>query len=236
MFCQHDELPKKGECENKIMEVSQIIELINAVSESEVEELSYEENGVSLKIRKRPKMKHPHPPLDHPDGPHPGCMPPDHGPMPPYPPFGGMYSPGQGQQPGAVYPPGQQPGGASQGYPGPMQPGFPASAGVQPGEESGNPTAKTVPESAPAAKEPGVSLTGNVVKSPLVGTFYCAASPDAEPFVAVGDTVRKGQVLGIVEAMKLMNEIESDFEGEIVQILVKNGDMVEFDQPLFLIR
>lgn len=75
-----------------------------------------------------------------------------------------------------------------------------------------------------------------VVKSPLVGTFYEASSPDADPFVKVGDTVRVGQVLGIVEAMKLMNEIESEFEGTVKEILVKNEQMVEYGQPLFVIE
>lgn len=79
-------------------------------------------------------------------------------------------------------------------------------------------------------------LSGNVVKSPLVGTFYNAPSPDAETFVKVGDTVKKGQVLGIVEAMKLMNEIESEFDGTVEQILVENEEVVEYGQPLFVIR
>lgn len=74
-----------------------------------------------------------------------------------------------------------------------------------------------------------------VVKSPLVGTFYCAPNVDAKPYVQVGDVVKKGQVLGIVEAMKLMNEIESGFEGEIKEILVENEQMVEYGQPLFVI-
>lgn len=74
-----------------------------------------------------------------------------------------------------------------------------------------------------------------VVKSPLVGTFYCAPNVDAKPYVQVGDVVKKGQVLGIVEAMKLMNEIESEFEGEIKEILVENKQMVEYGQPLFVI-
>lgn len=77
---------------------------------------------------------------------------------------------------------------------------------------------------------------GNLVKSPLVGTFYNASSPDAESYVKVGDTVKKGQVLGIVEAMKLMNEIESEFDGTIEEILVNNEDVVEYGQPLFVIR
>ena len=74
-----------------------------------------------------------------------------------------------------------------------------------------------------------------VVKSPLVGTFYCAPNVDAKPYVQVGDVEKKGQVLGIVEAMKLMNEIESEFEGEIKEILVENEQMVEYGQPLFVI-
>lgn len=77
---------------------------------------------------------------------------------------------------------------------------------------------------------------GNVVKSPLVGTFYNAPSPEAEAFVKPGDTVKKGQVLGIVEAMKLMNEIESEFDGVVKQVLVENGQVVEYGQPLFVIQ
>lgn len=77
--------------------------------------------------------------------------------------------------------------------------------------------------------------TGNIVKSPLVGTFYQSASPESEPFVKEGDTVKKGQVLGIVEAMKLMNEIESEYDGTVKEILVKNEQMVEFGQPMFVI-
>lgn len=74
------------------------------------------------------------------------------------------------------------------------------------------------------------------IKSPIVGTFYRAPSPDAEPYVKVGDIVQVGQVLCIVEAMKLMNEIECDVNGKIVQILVENGKPVEYGQVLFLIE
>lgn len=74
------------------------------------------------------------------------------------------------------------------------------------------------------------------VKSPIVGTFYSAAGPDQDPFVKVGDVVKKGQVLCIVEAMKLMNDIECDTNGEIVEVLVHDGDMVEYNQPLFTVR
>ena len=77
--------------------------------------------------------------------------------------------------------------------------------------------------------------TGNIVKSPLVGTFYAAPSEDAEDFVKVGDTVKSGQVLAIIEAMKLMNDINSDFDGIITEVLVKNGEPVEYGQPLFCI-
>lgn len=80
------------------------------------------------------------------------------------------------------------------------------------------------------------SEDGKVVKSPLVGTFYTASSEDAEPFVNVGDSVKEGQVLAIVEAMKLMNDIESEFTGKITEILVQNGETVEYGQPLFVIK
>lgn len=74
------------------------------------------------------------------------------------------------------------------------------------------------------------------IKSPIVGTFYRAPSPDAEPYVQVGDSISKGTILCIVEAMKLMNEIESDVDGKIVKILVENGTPVEYNQPLFLVE
>ncbi len=75
----------------------------------------------------------------------------------------------------------------------------------------------------------------HVIKSPLVGTFYRSPSPGAPPFVEVGDMVSPGQVLCIIEALKVMNEIESDVRGRIVKILVENGETVEYNQPLFLI-
>ena len=76
---------------------------------------------------------------------------------------------------------------------------------------------------------------GKIVKAPLVGTFYAASAPDAEVFVSVGDTVKKGQILGIIEAMKLMNEIESEYDGVVKEILIENGQMAEYGQPLFVI-
>ena len=77
--------------------------------------------------------------------------------------------------------------------------------------------------------------TGNIVKSPMVGTFYIKPNPSAEPYVEVGKRVKKGDVLCIVEAMKLMNEIESEFDGEVAEILVKDGEAVEYAKPLFRI-
>ena len=85
-------------------------------------------------------------------------------------------------------------------------------------------------------KVPIPTETGTPVCSPLVGTFYCAPSEGEAPFVQVGDRVTKGQVLGIIEAMKLMNEIESEQDGVISAVLVKNGQMVEYGQKLFLIE
>ncbi len=95
--------------------------------------------------------------------------------------------------------------------------------------------ATAVKEAAPAGEEKEEE-GGQVITSPLVGTFYAAPAEDAKPYVQVGDQVKKGQVLAIVEAMKLMNEIESDFSGEVVKILAENGKAVEYGQPLFIIK
>lgn len=84
--------------------------------------------------------------------------------------------------------------------------------------------------------KPASADFGTVVVSPLVGTFYSASSPEAEPFVKAGDSVKKGQVLGIIEAMKLMNEIEAECDGVVDEIFVQNEQMVEYGQPLFRIR
>jgi acetyl-CoA carboxylase biotin carboxyl carrier protein len=93
---------------------------------------------------------------------------------------------------------------------------------------------QTAESPAPAATDPDAGL--HLLKSPIVGTFYGSPSPGAAQFVAPGDRVSKGQVIGVVEAMKLMNEIESDVAGEIVKCLVSNGQPIEFGQPLFSIR
>ena len=75
-----------------------------------------------------------------------------------------------------------------------------------------------------------------IIKSPMVGTFYASSSPDKEPFVKIGDKIHKGQVVCIVEAMKLMNEIESEFDGEVVEICVNNEDIVEYGMPIIKLK
>ena len=94
-------------------------------------------------------------------------------------------------------------------------------------------TVASAPTAAPAATPPAAE--GHVVKSPMVGTFYRAATPGAKAYVEVGDTVEEGATLCIIEAMKLMNEIESDKAGVVKAILTDNGQPVEFGQPLFVI-
>ncbi len=86
---------------------------------------------------------------------------------------------------------------------------------------------------APAAEEE--KLDGHVIRSPMVGTFYRAPAPTADPFVSEGDSVASGQTLCIIEAMKILNQIESDHAGQVKRILVENGEPVEYDQPLFVI-
>ncbi len=94
---------------------------------------------------------------------------------------------------------------------------------------------KAQPEAVPAEPE-SIAENYHEIRSPIVGTFYRAPAPDADPYVQIGDIVSPGTVLCIVEAMKLMNEIESDVSGKVVKILVENGKPVEYNQPLFLIQ
>lgn len=105
-----------------------------------------------------------------------------------------------------------------------------------PAVEIGVPMVGTAPTAPPAPAQPAVEEGLHTVKSPIVGTFYEAPSPGAPPFVKVGDAVEVGQVLCIVEAMKLLNEIESDVAGEIVKKLATNGQPIEYGQELFVIR
>ncbi len=106
------------------------------------------------------------------------------------------------------------------------------------------PAVVAMPTAAPAPREAGAPVaepapaapTGKVVKSPMVGTFYRSASPGAKPFVEVGSPIKEGEPVCIIEAMKIMNEIESDCAGKITQILCENGQAVEFGQPLFVVE
>lgn len=164
------------------MKVEQVLELVKAVSESELTEFKYEEDGVKLSLKKT----------------------------------GDRIVPVAAPVPAAA----------------PVM-----APAVMPAAVPGAPVPSAAPaEAAPAVQEANADVpAGNVVKSPLVGTFYAAPAEDAEPFVKVGDSVKQGQVLAIVEAMKLMNEIESDYTGTVKEILVENGQGVEFGQPLFVI-
>lgn len=112
------------------------------------------------------------------------------------------------------------------------QPYFPTQP-AQPPQAPPPPVAKPA-ETAPAPVDAGKKY--KEIRSPMVGTFYRAPAPEANPYVQVGDSISKGKVLCIIEAMKLMNEIESDVDGKIVKILVENGKPVEFDQVLFLVE
>ena len=103
------------------------------------------------------------------------------------------------------------------------------------GEVQAVPVAQSVSFEASNTEE-DISAKGHTITSPLVGTFYSSPSPDAPSFVNVGDRVKKGQVIGIIEAMKLMNELESDFDGVVKEILVKDETVVEFGQPLFILE
>jgi acetyl-CoA carboxylase biotin carboxyl carrier protein len=98
------------------------------------------------------------------------------------------------------------------------------------------PVVSAVAQEAAAKPVEAVVDDSKIIQSPIVGTFYRSPSPDAEPFVEVGSRIQKGQVLCIIEAMKLMNEIEAEISGEVVKIFVENGQPVEYGQPLFSVK
>jgi acetyl-CoA carboxylase biotin carboxyl carrier protein len=98
------------------------------------------------------------------------------------------------------------------------------------------PQVQPLAQSPVAEEKPAEDADCKKILSPMVGTFYAQSSPDKPPFVKVGDKVKKGQTLCIIEAMKLMNEIESEYDGEIVKVFKNNEEMVEFGQPLFVIK
>jgi len=125
-----------------------------------------------------------------------------------------------------------------QGTPGGLQPGLAGAAPAPRKNLLANPGPAGAAPAAPAesATAPEAAEDLHLVKSPIVGTFYAAPSPDAPPFVTPGDVVKRGQVLCIVEAMKLMNEIEADQAGEVVRQFAESGQPVEYGQPLFALR
>jgi acetyl-CoA carboxylase biotin carboxyl carrier protein len=106
----------------------------------------------------------------------------------------------------------------------------------QPMAASAAAASATAPSSSPAASPHESGLpAGNVVRSPMVGTFYASQNPESPPFVKVGQKVKAGDTLGIIEAMKMFNQIEADVAGTVVAVLVGNGQPVEFDEPMFVI-
>ena len=109
----------------------------------------------------------------------------------------------------------------------PMQP-MPLPAGVP----AAAPVAQLASEQPDAAPAAAAELQGRVVTSPIVGTFYSAPAPEKPPFIQVGQQVKKGDVLFIIESMKLMNEVESEYDGTVAELLVSDGDAVEFGQPI----
>ncbi|HET6603294.1 MAG TPA: acetyl-CoA carboxylase biotin carboxyl carrier protein [Xanthomonadaceae bacterium] len=111
----------------------------------------------------------------------------------------------------------------------------PAPAPVAHYEPSRHAHAPAPPAAAPKASAEEVLPEGHLVRSPMVGTFYAASGPDAEPFVKPGQSVKEGDTLGIIEAMKMFNPIEAEVSGTVTAVLVENGTPVEFDEPLFVI-
>ena len=116
-----------------------------------------------------------------------------------------------------------------------IHPDVQAAAWSAPGAAPPPPAASPATPAAEAETEETVP-EGELVRAPMVGTFYDSASPDAEPFVALGQQVNEGQVVCIIEAMKMFNQIEAEVSGTVVAVLVENGQPVEFDQPLFVVR
>jgi acetyl-CoA carboxylase biotin carboxyl carrier protein len=140
--------------------------------------------------------------------------------------------------------PASQPQPPQQGAPASGQPQQASAGGAQQAASGSAPqdgassaaSAQDTAENGTAEAETDTAAEEHVVKAPIVGTFYRAPSPDSDPFVEVGDSVSEGDVLCIIEAMKLMNEIECETSGTIQEILVEDAEPVEFDQPLFVIE
>ena len=214
------------------MKLSKIQELLRLVAESGVSEVEIEEDDFKLTIRQNSPQVVMQPAQQQ----YPAQM--NYG--PPQPP------PQQPQQAPAQQPPQQAPQQTPQQAP---QQGAPSGGQSQQAAPSGGGQQDATTDgaaedtSAPAedtgggdAADTDTAAEEHVVKAPIVGTFYEAPSPDEDPFVEVGDSVGEGDVLCIIEAMKLMNEIECETSGTIKEILVEDAEPVEFDQPLFVIE
>jgi acetyl-CoA carboxylase biotin carboxyl carrier protein len=216
------------------MKLSKIQELLRLVAESGVSEVEIEEDDFKLTIRQNSPQVLMQPAPYQAQGsyaPQGGYGPPPpqwQQQAPPPPPQQGQAPPQQPAQ--SQPPPGQQPASGSTQQAAAGQQG---SGAVQDGATSA--PAQETAENGTAETETETAAEEHVVKAPIVGTFYEAPSPDADPFVEVGDSVSEGDVLCIIEAMKLMNEIECETSGTIKEVLVEDAEPVEFDQPLFVI-
>ena len=212
------------------MKLSKIQELLRLVADSGVSEVEIEEDDFKLTIRQNSPQV-----LLQPTGGYPAQM--GYG-APQARPPSGQQAPPQQPPPQAPQPP-QAPaaGGGQAPQQGASAGGAQQAAAAEPTQDgaSSAPTPEA-PENGTAEAEADPVAEEHVVKAPIVGTFYRAPSPDADPYVEVGDTVGEGDVLCIIEAMKLMNEIECETSGTIKEILVEDAEPVEFDQPLFVIE
>jgi acetyl-CoA carboxylase biotin carboxyl carrier protein len=188
------------------MDLDKIRELLRIVAESGVAEVEIEEDDFKLTARKTATGIVMQSP-------------------PMYAPYGMGYAPPYGP---AAHGPGPMP--HSQAPP----PEAPVPTNAQGGHAA--PTGASAAPAPPQEEAPADEDSGTLVRAPIVGTFYEAPAPDADPYVQAGDTVAPGDVLCIIEAMKLMNEIECEVSGTIKKVLVENAEPVEYDQPLFVIE
>ena len=226
------------------MKVSKIEELLRIVAESGVSEVEIEEEDFKLTIRQSTPQVVMQPSAPHAAYGMPPGMTASYGGGYGGGGYGASYAPPQGQP----QPPQGQPQGGG-GQPAPPQGGQQQAAPSA--QSSGAPAQSSAPQAAGGAsndgaaapaqpdtetEEAGAGANEHVVKAPIVGTFYEAPSPDSDPYVGVGDHVSEGDVLCIIEAMKLMNEIEAETSGTIKEVLVEDAEPVEFDQPLFVIE